>query len=80
MGANVYKNIEKCFELMSSYLLLRLIDSLTKAICPALNEIINIEEYREGGREGDAKGKRYGNICICTTDSLCYKADTNTPL
>ena len=26
---------------------------------------------REGGREGDARGKRYGNICI--TDSLCYK-------
>ena len=23
---------------------------------------------------------RYGNICICTTDSLCYKAETNTPL
>ena len=26
---------------------------------------------REGGREGDARGKRYGNICICITDSLC---------
>ena len=24
--------------------------------------------------------KRYGNICICITDSLCYKAETNTPL
>ena len=35
---------------------------------------------REGGREGDAKGKRYGDICICITDSLCYKAETNTPL
>ena len=32
---------------------------------------------REGGREGDARGKRYGNICICVTDSLCYKAETN---
>ena len=32
------------------------------------------------GREGDARGKRYGNICICITDSLCYKAETNTPL
>ena len=32
---------------------------------------------REGGREGDARGKRYGNICICITDSLCYKAETN---
>ena len=28
--------------------------------------------------EGDARGKRYGNICICITDSLCYKAETNT--
>ena len=35
---------------------------------------------REGGREGDARGKRYGNICICITDSLCYKAETNTPV
>ena len=35
---------------------------------------------REGGKEGDARGKRYGNICICITDSLCYKAETNTPL
>ena len=35
---------------------------------------------REGGREGDARGKRYGNICICITASLCYKAETNTPL
>ena len=34
----------------------------------------------EGGREGDARGKRCGNICICITDSLCYKAETNTPL
>ena len=35
---------------------------------------------REGGREGDARGKRYENICICITDSLCYKAESNTPL
>ena len=35
---------------------------------------------REGEREGDARGKRYGDICICITDSLCYKAETNTPL
>ena len=35
---------------------------------------------REGGREGDTRGKRYGDTCICITDSLCYKAETNTPL
>ena len=35
---------------------------------------------RKGGREGDARGKRYGDICICQTDSLCYTAETNTPL
>ena len=35
---------------------------------------------REGGREGDSRGKRYGDICVCITDSLCYKAETNTPL
>ena len=33
---------------------------------------------REGGREGDARGKRYGDICIFITDSLCYKAESNT--
>ena len=32
---------------------------------------------REGGGEGDARGKRYGDICICITDSVCYKAETN---
>ena len=35
---------------------------------------------REGGRERDTRGKRYGDICICITDSLCYKAETSTPL
>ena len=35
---------------------------------------------REGGREGEAREKRYGDICICIADSLCYKAETNTPL
>ena len=34
----------------------------------------------EVGGEGEARGKRYGDICICITDSLCYKAETNTPL
>ena len=35
---------------------------------------------REGGRKGDARGKRYGDIRICIADSLSYKAETNTPL
>lgn len=34
---------------MLSYLPLRLIDSSIKAICPALNEIINNEEYLKVG-------------------------------
>ena len=34
----------------------------------------------EGGKEGDAGGRRYGNVCICIADSLCYTAETNTPL
>ena len=33
-----------------------------------------------GGWEGDARRKRYGDICIHIADSLCYKAETNTPL
>ena len=53
--------------------------------CPSTDEWIKKVWYlewwdREGGREGDARGKRYGNICICITDSLCYKAETDTPL
>ena len=35
---------------------------------------------REDGREGDARGKRYADICICIADSLYYKAETDTPL
>ena len=35
---------------------------------------------KEGRREGDASGKRYGDICIRIVDSLCYKAEINTPL
>ena len=41
----------------------------------------HLEEWdREGRREGDARGKRYGDKCICITDSFYYKAETNTPL
>ena len=25
------------------------------------------------GWEGDARGRRYGDVCICIADSLCYK-------
>ena len=35
---------------------------------------------REGGKEEDARGKRYGDICIHIADSLCDKPETNTPL
>ena len=34
----------------------------------------------KGGWEGDAKGRRYGDVCICIADSLHYKAETNTLL
>ena len=30
-----------------------------------------------GGWEGDARGKRYGDVRICIADSLCYTAETN---
>ena len=46
-----------------------------------LGALCHLEGWdREGGREGDARGKKYGDICICITDSLCYKAETDTPL
>ena len=41
----------------------------------------HLEEWdKEGVGEGGAREKRYGDICICITDSLCYKAETKTPL
>ena len=30
-----------------------------------------------GEWEGDARGRTYGDICICIADSLYYKAETN---
>ena len=32
------------------------------------------------GREGDAGGRGYGDICIHIADSLCYTAETSTTL
>ena len=29
-----------------------------------------------GGWEGDARGRRYGDICIRIANSLCYAAET----
>ena len=34
----------------------------------------------EGGREGDAGGRTCGSVCVCIADSLCCKAEANTPL
>ena len=31
-------------------------------------------------REGDARGRGYVDVCIRIADSLCYTAETNTPL
>ena len=33
-----------------------------------------------GGREGHARGRRCGDVCVCIADSLCCKAEANTPL
>ena len=39
-----------------------------------------LEEWdREGGRDRDARGSRYGDVCVCIADSLCYRAETGTP-
>ena len=43
------------------------------ALCP-------LRGVGQGGWEGDAGERRYGDVCICITDSLCYTAETNTPL
>ena len=33
-----------------------------------------------GGWEGDARGRGYRDICMHIADSLCYTAETITPL
>ena len=35
---------------------------------------------REGAREGDTRGRGYGDICIHIAESLCYRAESNTTL
>ena len=30
------------------------------------------------GQQGDVGRRRCGDVCICTADSLCYTAETNT--
>ena len=39
-------------------------------------------DHLEGwdGGEGDRRKRRSGDICIPIADSLCYTAETNTPL
>ena len=32
---------------------------------------------REGGRKGDARGKRYGDICICITHFVIKQKQTH---
>ena len=57
-----------------------MIQIYVRIIGVCIHTYTHIDIGRVGGREGDARGKRYGNICICITDSLRYKAETNTPL
>ena len=44
-----------------------------------INILYTLKFHLEGGRETQ-EGRDMGDICICITDSLCYKAETNTPL
>ena len=38
-------------------------------------------DHLEGwGKEGDARGRGYGDMCIHMADSLCYTAEANAPL
>ena len=64
--------------------ILKIIDQLFYRMSPRLHlsemsSFLNVG-CRESGREGDARGRRYGDICICISDSLCYKAEINTAL
>ena len=41
----------------------------------------NEQDYcKKQGWEGDARGRRYGDICVHIADSLCCTAETNTTL
>ena len=54
-----------------------------KIILPSFEDLV-LKEIKFGkqryGWEGDARGRRYGDIRICIADSFCYKAETNPPL
>ena len=41
---------------------------------------IQFKNNSKGGWKGDARRRRYGDVCICIADSLSYTAETNTPL
>ena len=62
--------------------MLRIYVHATLSLCHSSSVVCDHLEgwHREGGRKEDARGKTYGNICICITDLLCYKAETNTPV
>ena len=40
----------------------------------------HLEGWDKGQRKGDARGWRYGDIFIYIADSLCYTAESDTPL
>ena len=40
---------------------------------------MDLKTVIQGGREKQ-EGRDMGTYCICITDSLCYKAEANTPL
>ena len=44
------------------------------------NERGAIKNYAEKKKINAGRGRRYGDLCICIADSLCHKAETNTPL
>ena len=40
----------------------------------------HLEGWDREGRRETQEGGDNADICICIADSLCYKAETNTPL
>ena len=45
-----------------------------------MDKVDSMKEQMGRDREGDARGRGYGDVCICIADSFCSKAETNTPL
>ena len=74
--ANKMDNLEEMEKFLERYNLPR----LNQEEIEDMNRPITSNHIETVFKDLPTRGRRYGDICICIADSLCYKAETNTPL